>query len=230
MLGQLNIYHKTKLDVAIENVKYYERATKGLGFYFNYSGGKDSIATKIVLDLAGVKYDAHYNITGIDPPEVFYQIKNTPGIIMHQHEKSFFQLVYEKLMPPTRLTRYCCEKLKEHGGEDRFNVTGVRWAESKRRARTREGIEFDRYGSRSKNAEENRKIFLNCDNDEKRRMLEMCSIKGKNILNPIVDWTDEEVWEVIEYYNVKYPVLYDEGFKRIGCIGCPLSTDRKSVV
>ncbi|MDF2804456.1 MAG: phosphoadenosine phosphosulfate reductase, partial [Anaerocolumna sp.] len=170
-----------------------------------------------------VKYDAHYNITGIDPPEVFYQIRNTEGIIMHQHEKSIFRLIVEKLMPPTRLMRYCCEKLKEHGGEDRFNVTGVRWAESKRRATTRTEVEFDRYGSRSKNAEKTRKIFLNSDNDEKRRMLESCTIKGKHILNPIIDWTDEDVWEVIKYYNLEYPSLYDEGFCRIGCIGCPLS-------
>lgn len=235
MLGQLsfNEFGKTsdRLKTSIERMKFFEPiALRNGGYYLNYSRGKDSIATKLVADLAGVKYTAHYNITGIDPPEIFQEIKNMTDVIMHQHEKSFFQLVYEKLMPPTRITRYCCDKLKEHGGEDKFNVTGVRWAESKRRKKTRNVIEFDRYGSKSKKAIEQRTKFLTADNDEKRRILETgmsangCRTTGKNILNPIVDWSDEDVWEVIKYYGLTYPSLYDEGFKRIGCIGCPLST------
>lgn len=221
LLGQLNIYGKTKVDVAIQRAKTFEPEE---GYYLNYSGGKDSIATKLILDLAGVKYDAHYNITGIDPPEVYYFIKKQKDVHMHQHQKSIFQLIVKKLMPPTRMVRYCCEVLKEHGGEYRFNVTGVRWAESRSRANGRLDIEFDRYGSKSKKAIENRKIFLNSDNDEKRKMIELCSIKGKHILNPIVDFTDQEVWELIKYYGVDYPELYDQGFCRIGCIGCPLAT------
>lgn len=226
MIGQLNIYKKTKLDVAIEIVKSFKPPK---GYYLNYSGGKDSIVTKLVLDLAGVKYDAHYNITGIDPPEVFYFIKNQKDVKMHQHEEDIFSLIVRKLMPPTRMVRYCCEVLKEHGGEGRFNVTGVRWVESSRRAKTRLDIEFDRYGSKSKEAIEKRKIFLNSDNDTRRRMVEGCVVKGKHILNPIIDFTDEEVWEVIKYYDLEYPSLYDEGFCRLGCIGCPLSTKKNRI-
>lgn len=234
MIGQLcfNEFETTndKLQTSIERVKFFEPISlRNGGYYLNYSRGKDSIASEIVLKLAGVKYTANYNITGIDPPEIFHEIKNKGYIIMHQHPKSFFQLVYEKLLPPTRMTRYCCEVLKEHGGEGKFNVTGVRWAESSKRAKNRLPIEFDRYGSQSKKAIERRDKFLTADNNEKRRMMETeispngCKTTGKHILNPIVDWTDEDVWEVIKYYNADYPKLYDEGFKRIGCIGCPLS-------
>lgn len=226
LLGQLNIYGKNKVDVAIERAKTFEPEE---GYYLNYSGGKDSIATKLILDLAEVKYDAHYNITGIDPPEVYHFIKEQ-DVQMHQHEESIFKLIVRKLLPPTRMTRYCCEVLKEHGGEERFNVTGVRWAESRRRANSRLDIEFDRYGSNSRKAIENRKIFLNSDNDEKRKMLETCSVKGKHILNPIVDFTDQEVWELIKHYGMDYPVLYDEGFCRIGCIGCPLAKKRNRLM
>ena len=49
----------------------------------------------------------------------------------------------------------------------------------------------------------------------------------KKILNPIIDWANEEVWEFIKDYNVPYCELYDKGFKRIGCIGCPMSTRAK---
>ena len=45
----------------------------------------------------------------------------------------------------------------------------------------------------------------------------------KFYLNPIIDWTEKEVWEYIKTNNKPYPSLYDEGFKRIGCVGCPMS-------
>ena len=69
-------------------------------------------------------------------------------------------------------------------------------------------------------------IYLNCDNEEDRRKLEICSLKGKRILNPIIDWTEEDIWYFIRKYQVPYCCLYDQGFCRIGCIGCPLASIR----
>lgn len=46
------------------------------------------------------------------------------------------------------------------------------------------------------------------------------------MLNPIVDWTDAEVWEFIHEYNVPYCELYDKGFKRLGCVGCPMANNK----
>lgn len=67
-------------------------------------------------------------------------------------------------------------------------------------------------------------MILNNDNDETRRLVEQCYQKAKTTLNPIIDWTDDEVWEFIKEYGVPYCKLYDEGFTRVGCIGCPMST------
>ena len=52
--------------------------------------------------------------------------------------------------------------------------------------------------------------------------MEMCYKTHTTTINPIVDWTDEEVWEFIHEYKVPYCCLYDEGFKRLGCVGCPM--------
>lgn len=41
---------------------------------------------------------------------------------------------------------------------------------------------------------------------------------------PIIDWSNEEVWEYIKLRNLKYCSLYDEGFKRLGCMICPLAS------
>ena len=46
---------------------------------------------------------------------------------------------------------------------------------------------------------------------------------ARKVLNPIIDWTTEEVWEFINEYDIPYCKLYDEGFKRLGCIGCPMA-------
>lgn len=210
----------TKLEMSIDRIKSFE--PRG-GYYLAFSGGKDSIVCYYLLKMAGVKFDAHYNNTTVDPPELIRFIrKEYPDVEWNKPEKTMWKLIEEKLMPPSRRVRYCCDVLKEGGGEGRFVVTGVRWAESARRKNTRKAVEFDKYGSESKKAANDRLIFLNSDNDEKRMMIETCQIRGKHMLNPIIDWEDWEVWEFIKSSNLNYPELYDQGFCRLGCIGCPL--------
>ena len=58
-------------------------------------------------------------------------------------------------------------------------------------------------------------------------MVEQCYKRTKTVLNPIIDWFDEDVWEFIREYNVPYCKLYDEGYKRLGCIGCPMGSNQK---
>ena len=61
------------------------------------------------------------------------------------------------------------------------------------------------------------------DNDVGRKMVEQCYQKNRTTINPIVDWTDEDVWEFLnEVAKVPHCSLYDEGYTRLGCIGCPL--------
>lgn len=234
-IGQLNMDGKDKIEIAIERLKFFEKIalkSSDEGYYVAYSGGKDSLVIAYLCILAGVKFALHNNHTTLDAPELVYHIrdmktwfKNNHNVDLYIHypEKTMWELIPEKLMPPTRTVRYCCDYLKEGGGIGRFVVTGVRWDESVRRKKLRQMVEFDRHGSESKEAKENRKIFLNNDNDEKRRMMETCKIKGKHILNPIIDWTDEDVWEFIKKYKLPYCNLYDKGFERLGCIGCPMS-------
>ena len=64
--------------------------------------------------------------------------------------------------------------------------------------------------------------MLHLDNIENRRIVEMCYKTHTTVVNPIIDWTTDEVWEFIREYNVPYCELYDKGYKRLGCIGCPM--------
>lgn len=52
----------------------------------------------------------------------------------------------------------------------------------------------------------------------------MCYKNHTTLINPIIDWTTDEVWEFLKEYEIPYCSLYDEGFRRLGCIGCPMGS------
>ena len=248
MIHQIDIYGKDMVEVSIERLKAFEPKE---GYYLALSGGKDSVVCKKLCDLAGVKYDAHYNVTSVDPPELVRFIKQeypdvkmevkhweTDGIFVKAGQPiTMWNLIPEKLMPPTRILRYCCEYLKESGGHGRKVITGVRWAESPNR-RKNQGLVSVRDATKSmtelaelymEDFQMNTKggIVMNNDNDDTREFVEHCYRQAKTSINPIIDWKDSDIWEFIHEYKVPYCHLYDEGFKRLGCIGCPMSTHNK---
>lgn len=113
---------------AIQYLKTFEPQTEP--YYLCYSGGKDSDVIRILAGLAGVKHDIVNNHTTVDAPETVRYIRSIPNIIINYPEKTMWQLIVHKGIPPTRLVRYCCAELKEKGGKGRMKITGVRKAES----------------------------------------------------------------------------------------------------
>lgn len=73
------------------------------------------------------------------------------------------------------------------------------------------------------NKDPKKRIILANDNDEKRQLFETCNIKAEMVVNPIVDWSDDDVWDYITSEKLPVNPLYCEGWKRVGCIGCPLA-------
>lgn len=70
-------------------------------------------------------------------------------------------------------------------------------------------------------------IVMNLDNDENRRLVEMCYRTNKTLVNPLIDWTDEDIWEFSDAENIKQSDLYVQcggSYKRLGCIGCPMAS------
>ena len=61
----------------------------------------------------------------------------------------------------------------------------------------------------------------------KRKMSETCYKQASLFLHPIIDWSDADVWAYIRERGLPYCRLYDEGFKRIGCVGCPMTRQKR---
>jgi phosphoadenosine phosphosulfate reductase len=43
---------------------------------------------------------------------------------------------------------------------------------------------------------------------------------GRIKLNPLINWTEKEVWDYIEKHNIPYNKLHEKGFPSIGCQPC----------
>ena len=248
--GSIEGDHEHKVELAIQRFQTFEPQDEP--YWLCFSGGKDSQCIYHLAKMAGVKFEPVYTVTSVDPPELLYFIrKNYPDVRWirqywddgkpeHYFRNgkpkpiTMWNLIADHTIPPTRKARYCCNRLKEPGGKDRLVVTGVRWAESSNRKKTHGVVDLQgKPKSTQKKAEEMGAdyklncfgdVIMNTDNDPNRRMVEHCYRTQKTIVNPIVDWTDDDVWMFLNENNIEHCCLYDPPYnmKRIGCIGCPL--------
>lgn len=194
-----------------------------------YSGGKDSDVLLHLAEASGIPFEVLHSLTTADAPQTVYHVRDT----FHRLENKGIKCTVDKHVQPdgsritmwnlivkqgvpTRLKRFCCRYLKETGGRDRFIATGVRWDESSARKKNRGALEV--ITSKKDNS-----LILSNDNSEDRRLFESCQLKGKRVVNPIVDWKTDDVLDYIESEHICMNHLYGCGFSRVGCIGCPMA-------
>ena len=198
-----------------------------------YSGGKDSDVLLHLAGKSGIPYEVLHSLTTADAPETVWHVRDTfrrmelAGVkcTIDTHRTpdggnvTMWNLIQRKLMPPTRWMRYCCSELKEGGAKGRWIATGVRWAESAKR-KSRGALEV-LHSNKSK------RLALMNDNDASRMLMENCQLKGKRVVNPIIDWADTDIWEYADAEGISMNPMYACGWKRVGCIGCPLASKKE---
>lgn len=199
-----------------------------------YSGGKDSDVMLELFKRSGVKFEVINSHTTVDAPQTVYHIRKKfkeledQGIkatitypVFKGKRTSMWELI-ERKGPPTRIHRWCCKIFKETSTPKRMISTGVRWDESaKRAARGEYEVIGKTLKERQSAAYED--VILNNDNYVKRKIIDRCEVKGAVVANPIIDWKNKDIWEFIRSEKIRYNPLYDMGYSRVGCIGCPMA-------
>lgn len=202
-LGQLDLETGlNKVDFAIQLLQTWEPK---IGYYFADSGGVDSAITRDLLIKSGVKFEGVYCVSPIDPPQIYQFLREYhPDTRWEYHARGFWKLVDKKGLP-MRNRRWCCQYIKEAGGQGRAVVVGNRRAEGNIR---RNQCFVENFRSKKAN-----KLFI----------------------RPIIMFDDYDRWQYIRENDVTYCYLYDEGakrkawgegvFKRLGCVLCPFSRE-----
>lgn len=215
---------QSKIDYSIALLRKCEQMALDYdpedGFYLAFSGGKDSQVLYHLAKMAGVKFKAHMNLTSIDPPEVIRFVKrNYPDVELIKPKMSIYDMALKKHLLPTRTIRWCCAEYKEMSGAGKVTLIGIRKAESVRRSK-REEIEISGH-----------KFSGNFDqfSEHKEKMVTCVGGKDKILVSPIIHWTDRDVWQFLNGNSIEHCSLYDEGYKRIGCILCPMSNYKQKL-
>lgn len=237
-----------KLKTAAEISKmYYQKP-----LVITYSGGKDSDVLLYLAMESGIDFEVVNSHTTLDAPETVYHIREVKNELEQKGIKmtivkpvyrgnptSMWDLMVKMGIPPSRIQRYCCKILKEISIPDRIIALGIRKEESHNRANRQDfeirgeskkegkGYSYqhtvDVFKDAKSVSEELKKPYSE-ENAYDCTLIKACKTKKSVMVNPIIDWTFEDIWDYIEDRKITYNPLYDRGYKRVGCIGCPMAT------
>ncbi len=246
-LNKASLRLRRKIEHSVELLRSAEELAlkydSELGYWLAFSCGKDSQALFHIAQLAGVRFKAHFSPTSIDPAEVIRFCKTRyPEVEIIPCKTSIFTQAVEMGILPTMRIRWCCAVFKEGHGAGKVTLTGIRRSESAKRSKRNEvevsGRKFsgdlDKFSEYSKKRMAKMMKHLNQDqfSDAKENEVRCINGKDKIIINPIIDWDEDDVWEFLnEVVEVPHCKLYDAPYnrKRIGCILCPMSSHKRKI-
>jgi len=171
-----------------------------------FSGGKDSLVTMDIAKRAGLDKAVYLNseLEFSISRKYVSEIGNKYNIEHIRPENDFFEFC-RRLCPPSKRLKWCCKVIKLGFSMDyciknniTHQITGVRAAESKNRS--------------------NYKVIDKIPFTTANPKYELFQV------NPIVDWTEQDVWNYIIENKLKYNPIYDFGVNRVGCWCCPFNT------
>lgn len=168
----------------------------GNGAVVCFSGGKDSVVIKHLARRSGITYRTIYSVTTIDPPELVYFIRDFHSDVIWNRQ-------------PKHLLQYMVDTGKA------LPTRLARWCCEKYKENTDNGV-TKIIGVRAEESSRRKRLWKQVNANR----------RGGTIIAPIVYWTESDVWRYIHENGIPYCKLYDEGFDRLGCVGCPLAGPR----
>lgn len=170
----------------------------------SYSGGKDSLATLILVRKALGTVPLLFADTGLEFPETYKNIEEVSGnygmpVVRASGEDAFWE-AFRKQGPPAMDFRWCCRTAKLVPME---KVITQQWGECLSFIGQRKYESFRRMKS--------------------GRVWRNPNLRSQLSAAPIHHWTALNVWLYLFREGAPYNSLYEEGLDRIGCFMCPSS-------
>ncbi|WP_174591046.1 phosphoadenosine phosphosulfate reductase domain-containing protein [Methanocella conradii] len=174
----------------------------GLPVTVSYSGGKDSLATLLLVKKAVPDFEVLYVNTGLEFAETtqnVYDVIEKYGLKLKKAEAESFWDAAPHFGPPSVEARWCCKVCKlgpitsliENSYADGcLTFIGQRRYESEVRAKS-------------------------------QRVWQNPWVGNQISASPIQHWTALHIWLYLFKENAPYNPLYERGFDRIGCWLCP---------
>lgn len=214
----MNIFQQEIENQAIERIQKFSKIADKMGFdvCVGFSGGKDSCVIYDLCLRSGISFKAYFNHSFESNTTLKFIRDNYPNVIFRRdHKFGFIENIWKNhggLLPTVQIA-YCCKDYKHNPKYvDKCSIVGVRKAESlKRRARTAFEIKNKTLLKRNK-ALIDEYFTENCQSTGTAGIIQ---------LKPIIDWSDEDVWNYIRRYNIPINPEYSNGIKRVGCVVCP---------
>ncbi len=188
-----NLFRDELQDEIDFSVELLKRNEPAEGYHGCFSGGKDSCVIKELARMAGVKVSWHYNVTTIDPPELVRFIRRYHKDVIFELPPEPFWKMAQRRGFPTRRIRWCCEEYKEKSSP--MGAVMI-------------------MGVRSSEGQRRKAQWSEVTFHRHTKAV---------VVSPILSWSNENVWNFIRQNGLSYCSLYDEGFKRLGCVGCPMA-------
>lgn len=213
----MNLFFKELEEQAINRIRKFHKIAQAMGFEvaLGFSGGKDSQVCYDLCIRSGIPFKAYFNHSFESNVTIKFIKENYPDVIKRRDYKfGFIENIWKKhgsLLPTVQMA-YCCNDYKHNPKYvDECSIVGVRKAESKKRAK-RTSFEVKNKTTLKKNKELIDDYFEeNCQSVGTSSIIQ---------LKPIIDWSDSDVWDYIEHYNLPINPEY-EYRNRVGCLVCP---------
>lgn len=212
MLKELTLFGEIdRVKVAIDRIKEFDPSKNDHDkcYIVPFSGGKDSLVVHKLMELAGVKFKAIHAPT-IEFKETYQYIRNHFKDVKQQKPKRFTDRVKNPKFrgkPKTMFNLIANRKIPP------TRVNPYCCSDLK-----------ENVGSIGDT------VVLGVRREESAGRSTRGIVtywNGKTCINPIVDWSTEDVWEFIGLYELEYNPLYDMRFDRVGCPGCPKSKNQR---
>lgn len=189
-----------KIEIALLTIRNYESMALRLspdGYYACDSFGKDSSVMMELFKMSGVAYRGHYNNVTIDPPELVQFGKKYHPDTIWHNPTKNLPMMMVDIGMPPTRLRRWCCLHYKEQG-------GAGTLRST--------------GVRAEESPRRKGLWKVFNKDRAGEGFILC---------PILYWTSADIWNFTKQFNVPYCKLYDEGFKRLGCVGCPMADKQR---